>query len=134
IPGNGTKAMKPKKPKASEPSLRDKLSQAFLEALEADFREYGKSVIETMRQKDPTRYAELAGKLILTAEQPPAGIDFKSARSMEEIGKKLMQSVGMDERIISPEMVQAAIEANNAFIAQLEAIRDRHEHTEGEMH
>jgi hypothetical protein len=48
--------MKPRKPKAGEPSLRDKLSQAFLEALEADFREYGKSVIETMRLKDPTRY------------------------------------------------------------------------------
>jgi hypothetical protein len=31
--------MKPSKPKAAEPSLRDKLSKNFLEALEADFRE-----------------------------------------------------------------------------------------------
>ena len=126
--------MKPRKPKAGEPSLRDKLSQAFLEALEADFRAYGKGVIETMRQKDPTRYAELAGKLILTAEQSPAGLDFKSAKSMQDIGKKLMQSVGMDERTITAEMVQAAIDANNEFIAQLEAIRDRHEVAEGEIH
>jgi len=124
--------MKPRQ--AGEPSLRDKLSQAFLEALEADFRAYGKGVIETMRQKDPTRYAELAGKLILTAEQSPAGLDFKSAKSMQDIGKKLMQSVGMDERTITAEMVQAAIDANNEFIAQLEAIRDRHEHTDREIH
>ena len=61
-------------------------------------------------------------------------LDFKSARSMQEIGKKLMQSVGVDERLITAEMVQAAIEANNTFIAQLEAIRDRHEHTDGEIH
>jgi len=128
--------MKPKKPQAGEPSLRNKLSQAFLEALEADFREYGKSVIETMRQKDPTRYAELAGKLILTAEQSPAGIDFKSAKSMQDIGRKLMQSVGMDERTITAEMIQAAIEANDRFIAALESIAkrdDMHEHT-GEIH
>src|SRR5262249_27662863 len=126
--------MKPKKPQAGEPSLRNKLSQAFLEALEADFREYGNGVIETMRQKDPTRYAELAGKFILTAEQSPAGLDFKSAKSMQDIGKKLMQSVGMDERTITAEMVQAAIDANNEFIAQLEGIRDMYEHTDGEIH
>src|SRR5215475_988363 len=61
-------------------------------------------------------------------------LDFKSARSMQEIGKKLMQSVGVDERIITAEMVQAAIDANNEFIAQLEAIRDTHEHTDVEIH
>src|SRR5262249_46165728 len=56
-------------------------------------------------------------------------LDFKSARSMQEIGKKLMQSVGVDERLITAEMVQAAIEANNTFIAQIEAISDSHEQT-----
>src|SRR5262245_40667160 len=49
-------------------------------------------------------------------------IDFKSATSMQDIGRKLMQSVGVREP--SDDDIQAAIEANDAFIARLEAIRD----------
>src|SRR5262249_51317793 len=49
-------------------------------------------------------------------------LDFKSARSMQDIGRKLMQSVAVDET--SDDDIQAAIEANDAFIARLEAIRD----------
>src|SRR5262249_8546785 len=49
-------------------------------------------------------------------------LDFKSAKSMQDIGRKLMQSVGVREP--SDENIQAAIEANDAFIARLEAIRD----------
>src|SRR5215475_10417270 len=50
-------------------------------------------------------------------------LDFKSARSMQDIGRKLMQFVGVREP--SDDDIQAAIEANDAFIARLEAIRDR---------
>ena len=49
-------------------------------------------------------------------------LDFKSAKSMQDIGRKLMQSVGVREP--DDEMIQSAIEANDAFIARLEAIRD----------
>jgi len=61
--------------------------------------------------------------LNLSVEQPPScSIDFSSANSMQDIGRKLLQSVGF----ASPDdpSIQAAIEANNAFIARLEAIRD----------
>jgi len=40
----------------------------------------------------------------------------------------------MTDDVITDELVQAAIAANNEFIARLEAIRDRHEVAEGEMH
>ncbi len=42
---------------------------------------------------------------------------------MQDIGRKLLQSVGF----ASPDdvSIQAAIEANDVFIARLEAIRDR---------
>src|SRR5262245_44069371 len=61
--------------------------------------------------------------LNLIVDQPPnTSIDFKSAKSMQEIGRKLMQSVGVREP--SDDDIQAAIEANDAFIARLEAIRD----------
>jgi hypothetical protein len=50
-------------------------------------------------------------------------IDFNTANSMSDIGRKLLQSVGF----ASPDdvSIQAAIEANDVFIARLEAIRDR---------
>jgi hypothetical protein len=44
---------------------------------------------------------------------------------MEDLGRTLLQSIGLAEDLITPAMIQAAIEANNAFIAHLEAIRDQ---------
>jgi hypothetical protein len=48
--------------------------------------------------------------------------DFSTANSMHELGKRLLQSVGF----ASPDdtSIQAAIEANDAFVGRLEAIRD----------
>jgi hypothetical protein len=114
--------MKTRKPKTSEPSLRDKLSRNFLEALEADFRAYGVTVLERMRESSPERYCELAGKLIMSAEPQPDG--FEQCNSMEEIGLKLLKSVGVDEEAATDDMIEAAIVANDKFIARLEAIRD----------
>jgi hypothetical protein len=57
-----------KRKKTGEPSLREKLSQSFLEALTADFAINGPAVIEKMRATHPERYAELAAKMIMTAE------------------------------------------------------------------
>src|SRR2546430_4778472 len=50
-------------------------------------------------------------------------IDFAQVKSMHDMGVKLLQSVGL----ASPDnaSVAEAIEANDAFIAQLEQIRDR---------
>ena len=47
-------------------------------------------------------------------------IDFSQASSMEDIGRKLLQSVGFKEP--DDVSIQAAIEVNNAFIRELEAI------------
>ena len=59
--------------------------------------------------------------LNLTSEEPKQ-LDFKSARSMQDIGRKLLQAVGF----ASPDdaSIAAAIEANDAFVTRLEAIRD----------
>ena len=45
---------------------------------------------------------------------------FKDARSMQDIGRRLLISVGLREP--SDEAVSLAIEANNAFVARLEQI------------
>jgi hypothetical protein len=110
------------KPRKKEPSLREKLSAAFLEALTADFAVNGAAVIEKMRTTHPERYAELAAKLIMSAEpqQDPTGL--AGANTMEEVGRKLLQSIGLIEP--TDEQIEAAIEANDKFVARLEAIRD----------
>ena len=41
---------------------------------------------------------------------------------MQDIGRKLLQSIGFEEP--DDVSIQAAIEANDAFIERLEAIRD----------
>jgi hypothetical protein len=48
--------------------------------------------------------------------------DFSTANSMQDIGRKLLQSVGF----ASPDdaSINAAIEANDAFVGRLEAIRN----------
>jgi hypothetical protein len=63
-------------------------------------------------------------KLLNIGEQPSRNPqDYKAARSMQDIGRKLLQSVGF----ASPDdaSIAAAIEANNTFVQALEAIRDQ---------
>ena len=120
------------KPKPS-PRLRDKLSESFLRAFVSDFEDNGVAAIEKLRERSPEKYCQISAQLI-AANEPNNDIDFKSSRSMEEIGLKLLKSVGVPNEAITDALVQEAIEANNAFIARLEAIRDRHEHTDGEIH
>ena len=61
--------------------------------------------------------------LNIVPEESAKPIDFAQAKSMQDLGRKLLQSVGF----ASPDdvSIQAAIDANDAFIAELEQIRDR---------
>jgi hypothetical protein len=52
----------------------------------------------------------------------PDRIDFKSAQSMQDIGRKLLQSVGFKEP--DDVSIQQAIEANDTFIDRLKAISE----------
>jgi hypothetical protein len=49
--------------------------------------------------------------------------DITTANTMQDIGRKLLQSIGFKEP--DDVSIQAAIEANDAFIERLEAIRNR---------
>ena len=49
--------------------------------------------------------------------------DFNSAKSMTDIGRKLLQSIGFKEP--DDVSIAAAVEANDAFVDQLQQIRDR---------
>ena len=99
---------------AAEHSVADKCVQELNELrreARAD-KAYGAAVSAVMGK---------AKILNFTSEQPKQ-LDFKAARSMQDLGRKLLQSVGF----ASPDdaSVAAAIEANDAFVTRLEAIRD----------
>jgi hypothetical protein len=121
--------MKPRKTKSAEPSLRERLSKKFLEALEVDFQLHGATILERMRESHPERYAELAAKMIMTAEPPEQKDGFASDSSMEAIGRRLLKSIGLIEP--TDEEVTAAIAANDEFIAKLEQICERALQLEG---
>ena len=50
---------------------------------------------------------------------------FKTANSMHDIGERLLRSVGLSQP--SEQAIAEAIQANDAFVARLEAIRDHYE-------
>jgi hypothetical protein len=114
--------MKPRKPKTSEPSLRDKLSAAFLEAFQSDFEANGVAAIEQLRNKSPDKYTEIAARLIAATEPQSQPTGFASCDSMEDIGVRLLESVGAPRDTITEAMVQAAINANDAFLERLAQI------------
>jgi uncharacterized protein YpiB (UPF0302 family) len=66
--------------------------------------------------------AEVRGLIIKNVNVNSDAIDFNQANSMRDIGRKLLQSVGFSEP--DDVSIQAAIEANDAFIERLEAIRN----------
>ena len=118
--------MKPRKAKASEPSLRDRLSANFLAAFQADFEANGAAVIEALRAESPAKYTEIAAKLIAAAEPPPDPNDFSKAKTIQDIGRGLLRQVGMADDDITDAMIDAAVEANNRLVDTLESIAAPH--------
>jgi hypothetical protein len=114
------------KPKAGPPKL------SFVADLQADWDLHGREIIEALRA-NPTKYAEILSRLAVAERLTPAEtIDFNDAKSMRDIGLKLLQSVGFSEP--DEDSIQAAIKANDVFIAKLEAIRDCAQAPEDEVH
>ena len=111
--------MKAKKQKPSEPSVRDKLSASFLKAFQNDFENFCIEAIEKLREESPSKYAEIASRLIAATEPKPEG--FEGARDMHDVGIALLKSVGFSDP--DDDSIQQAIEANDNFINALRAIR-----------
>jgi hypothetical protein len=110
---------KERKPK-TEPSLLDQLNGP-LKDIVADFKENGAAALESVRQRNPEKYLELATKLLpLIVSLNPAGSDFSGCKSMTDIGTKLLLSVGISDP--TDAQIADAIKANDEFIARLQGI------------
>src|SRR5262245_63551184 len=66
-----------------------------------------------------TAIAKIFHRIDVAQDNPQ---DFKSAKSMQDIGRRLLQSMGLKEP--DDASIQAAIEANDKFIDRLTAISD----------
>jgi hypothetical protein len=113
------------KAKPAEASLLEQLGVPLRDFV-ADFKLHGKSALEQVRQESPSKYLELSTKLAgLVAMLKPESDGISKARTMQEIAVALLKSVGLeDESELTPDLIAQAVAANDAFIAQLEAIRD----------
>src|SRR5260221_1592367 len=60
--------------------------------------------------------------LNICVERHQVVADFSTAQSMQDIGRKLLQSIGFKEP--DDVSIQAAVKANDAFVERLEAIRN----------
>jgi hypothetical protein len=108
----------PRKP-SPQGTPRLRLSASFLESLAKDFEKHRDEVIEALRRESPKAYAELVGRLIQTTDAPDSK-GLKDCNSMTDIGRRLLESVGFREP--DDASIQAAIEANDVFVARLQAI------------
>jgi len=113
--------MKLKKPKASEPSAKDKLSADFTKRLEAKWREQGDDVLDAAFKESPTKIAEMIARLVSNTEPHPEG--FEGCRTKRDIGIALLKSVGANDFEITEEAIEEAIKCNDDFINALQAIR-----------
>ena len=114
----------PRKAKTAEPSLRDMLSARFLEAIHTDFEAHGVEVIQRLRDKDPRAYCEISARLIAATEPPGDGFD--GAESLQELGVRLLESVGCPRDAITADTAEAAVAAQDDFAAALAKIGQGH--------
>jgi hypothetical protein len=101
---------------------RHDLSNDFVQALAADWKEHGAAAIETVRQKNPDKYCELVAKVVpkemlLSADR--RATDFSDCQDTHEIGRRLLLQTGILDAAITDTMIEQTVEANADFVDRL---------------
>jgi hypothetical protein len=101
---------------------RHELSNDFVQALAADWKEHGAAAIEAVREKSPDKYCELIAKVVpkemlLSADR--RATDFSDCQDMHEIGRRLLLQTGILEAAITDTMIEQTVEANSNFLDRL---------------
>ena len=106
-----------------EPTIRTKLSDSFVAALESDWQQNGSEVIKQLRESHVERYTELVGRIIV-AEQNRAAAqpDTLMPTDSHGIAVKLLEDIGLTEP--DDDACQRALVAYDSLISTLEQIRD----------
>jgi hypothetical protein len=101
---------------------RHDLSNDFVQALAADWKDHGAATIEAVRQKSPDKYCELVAKVVpkemlLSADR--RATDYSDCQDMQDIGRRLLLQTGILEAAITDTMIAQTIEANDNFVDRL---------------
>jgi hypothetical protein len=112
-----SKARKASTANSNDP--RQKLTGDFVTALQADWHLHGKEIIEALRTGNPVKYAEIVSRLAVP-EATPSPDDYSQCQTQLEIGRKLLEQVGVPEDAMTDSMIEQAAEANEAFVDRLE--------------
>jgi hypothetical protein len=109
----------------TNPDFRHELSTDFVQALAADWKENGTTVIARVRQEAPEKYCELVAKIVpkeMLINSDRASDDFSDCQSQADIAIKLLKDIGVPDGAATPSMIEAAVEAQLLFVGRLEAI------------
>jgi ABC-type phosphonate transport system ATPase subunit len=101
---------------------RHDLSNDFVQALAADWKEHGAATIEAVRQKTPDKYCELVAKVVpkeMLISADRRAEDFSDCPDMHEIGRRLLLQTGILEAAITDTMIEQTVEANGNFVDRL---------------
>ena len=103
-------------------TIRTRLSNSFVEALEADWQANKTAVIQALREQDVARYSELIGKLIVSEENAPVASDHSIPRNSDEIARYLLADHGLEH---PDESAKArALVAYDTLLEALQSIAD----------
>src|SRR5262245_17514655 len=111
-----------KSQKPSEPSLLSQLAKPLHDFVE-DIRVHGPDELRKVHENEgPARYLEFATKLLplIAALNPQGGSEFSDCQTQQDIGRKLLESVGFND----PEdaSIEDAVKANYGVIQRLKSI------------
>src|SRR5262245_52195729 len=125
--------LKSKKAQKTEPTLLEELKQPLRDIV-SELKSNLAGELQKVRERgDSAKYLETAAKLLpLIVALNPQMSDFASANSMQEIGAKLLQSIGFSNP--DEDSIQLAIEAQDSFIAALQRIHQCASAPESEAH
>src|SRR5262245_64810147 len=111
-----------RKSQPNEPSLLSQLAKPLRDFVE-DIRVHGPDELRKVRENEgPAKYLEFATKLLplIAALNPQGGSEFSDCQTQQDIGRKLLQSIGFNDP--DDASIEDAVKANDAFIERLRSI------------
>jgi hypothetical protein len=112
-----------KKPKLDETDIRRDLTASFVTKLRDKWFQVGDQVLDELAAKQPEKFALIVSQVVPREMLLAGGRgDFSECQSMSDIGRKLLLDVGVEELAITEAMITRAVELNNNFTDQLQAV------------
>jgi len=116
--------MKPRKSKPNEPSALEQLGESLRDIVGELKTNLADELKKVREHGDSGKYLEIAAKLLpIIAALDPGADDFSDCKNMNQIGIKLLKSIGCAEIDMTEAMIAEALAANDAFIERLQQIR-----------